>query len=79
MAGAGDVDLGLLGRDAVELLLYLAKEAAHGVARPGAPLATFAVGLAIGQSGGGLDDLAERVARVVAAARGHAEDRGAVP
>lgn len=75
-AGARDVDLGLLGRDAIELLLDLAKEAAHGVARPGAPLATFAVGLAVGQSGGGLGDLSERVSRVMAAAQGHAQDAG---
>jgi hypothetical protein len=67
-AGADPVDPGLLSQDAVTLLLDLARDAAHGVARPAAPLATFAAGLALGRSGGGLDDLAAAVARVVAAA-----------
>ena len=62
--GAGR-DAPLLSLDAVTVLLNLARDAAHGVARPAAPLATFAVGLAIGRTGGSLDDLraaAERVA-----------------
>jgi hypothetical protein len=67
-AGAENVDPALLSSDAVTLLLDLARDAAHGVARPAAPLATFAAGLALGRSGGGLDDLAAAVARVVAAA-----------
>lgn len=67
-SGAAGVDPGLLGADAVTVLLDLARDAAHGVARPAAPLATFAVGVAVGQAGGTLDDLRERVERVVAAA-----------
>jgi hypothetical protein len=41
--------------DAVDrnLLLDVARDAAHGVARPAAPLTTFLVGLAAGQHGGG--------------------------
>jgi hypothetical protein len=38
------------------------------VARPAAPLATFAAGLAIGRTGGGLAELRAVAGRVVAAA-----------
>lgn len=82
-AGAGpdapqsglDVDASLLGEEATTALLDLAREAAHNVARPAAPLATFAAGLALGRSGGDLAELREVVARIVAAAAatGHAE------
>ena len=72
-AGGTGVDPGLLGPDAVTVLLNLARDAAHGVARPAAPLATFAVGVAVGQGGGTLDDLRARVERVVAAANAWAE------
>ena len=67
-AGAKNVDPSLLSQDAVTLLLNLARDAAHGVARPAAPLATFAAGLALGQAGGGLEELTAAVERVVAAA-----------
>ena len=36
----------------VRLVLDLARDAAHGVARPAAPLSTFLVGLAAGLRGG---------------------------
>ncbi len=75
-AGAEDVDPALLSQDAVTLLLNLARDAAHGVARPAAPLATFAAGLALGRAGGGLDDLSAAVARVVAAADEWAAEKG---
>lgn len=39
------------------LLLDLARDAAHGVARPAAPLTTFLVGLAAGRSGGSSADI----------------------
>lgn len=35
----------------IALLLDLARDAAHGVARPAAPLTTFLVGLAAGRAG----------------------------
>lgn len=76
-AGAEGVDPALLSQDAVTLLLNLARDAAHGVARPAAPLATFAAGLALGRTGGGLDDLTATVERVVAAANGWARTEGA--
>ncbi|MEV0260597.1 NTP transferase domain-containing protein [Streptomyces sp. NPDC050617] len=40
-------------------LLDLARDAAHGVARPAAPLTTFLVGYAAAQQGGGAEALAE--------------------
>ena len=50
------------------LVLDLAREAAHGVARPAAPLTTFLAGYALGTEGG-LDRLAELVAEISAAAQ----------
>jgi hypothetical protein len=50
-------DPAVLSEEAVTLLLDLARDAAHGVARPAAPLATFVLGLAVGASDGGMDDL----------------------
>jgi hypothetical protein len=41
-----------------DLVLDLARDAAHGVARPAAPLTTFLVGLAAGLRGGTPDDVA---------------------
>jgi hypothetical protein len=54
---ATPADKAVLGEEAVQILLGLARDAAHGVARPAAPLGTFALGLALGSSGGGMDDL----------------------
>ncbi len=39
------------------VLLDLARDAAHGVARPAAPLTTFLVGYAAGRAGGGPDEV----------------------
>lgn len=36
----------------VDVLLDLAKDAAHGITRPAAPVATFLAGLAAGRAGG---------------------------
>jgi len=46
----------------VPLLLDVARDAAHGIARPAAPLTTFLVGLAAGQRGGGADAVASAAA-----------------
>jgi hypothetical protein len=45
--------------DAVDrgLLLDLARDAAHGLARPAAPLTTFLVGLAAGRQGGSAESV----------------------
>ncbi|MGH9027557.1 MAG: DUF6457 domain-containing protein [Acidimicrobiia bacterium] len=66
-ATAGD----LCSDEAVTVILDLARDAAHGVARPAAPLAAFAVGLATGRSGAdgaGLRDRADAVAAAAGAA-----------
>lgn len=58
-----------LGIDGLEVdihaLLDLAREAAHNVDRPAAPLTTFLVGYAAGQRGGGAEQVAE-CARIAA-------------
>uniref|UniRef100_UPI002FDC6857 NTP transferase domain-containing protein n=1 Tax=Streptomyces sp. IBSBF 2390 TaxID=2903533 RepID=UPI002FDC6857 len=65
-----DVDTGLL--------LDLARDAAHGVARPAAPLTTFLVGYAAAQGKGGPEAVAEASRKAAALAlRWEAENRGA--
>jgi len=65
-------DLDLPEVDGVALL-DLARDVAHGVARPAAPLTTFLVGLAAGRTGGGPDDVAAATARVRALLPGPAD------
>ncbi|MDQ1492062.1 MAG: hypothetical protein QOJ23_4576 [Actinomycetota bacterium] len=55
--GVEPSDAAVLGEETVTVVLDLARDAAHGVARPAAPLATFVLGLALGNSAGGVDDL----------------------
>jgi hypothetical protein len=57
----------------VALVLDLARDAAHGIARPAAPLTTFLLGLAVGRAGGGPAD-AQRLAREITAEIAHMED-----
>jgi hypothetical protein len=64
-----DVDSGAVDRD---LLLDLARDAAHGISRPAAPITTFMVGLAAGLRGG--DPAAVR--RAAAAAQQLALEHG---
>ncbi|MEU9110764.1 NTP transferase domain-containing protein [Streptomyces sp. NPDC048483] len=45
-------------------LLDLARDAAHGVARPAAPLTTFLIGYAAGRQGGDVTELAHRAAEL---------------
>ncbi len=54
LAAALGVDAACVPRD---LLLDVARDAAHAVARPAAPLTTFLVGLAAGLRGGSLDEV----------------------
>ncbi|MCW2658546.1 MAG: hypothetical protein JWR06_2739 [Jatrophihabitans sp.] len=66
LAAALGVDPAALDRN---LLLDVARDAAHTVARPAAPLTTFLVGLAAGLRGGGkeaVDDAAAIVQRLAA-------------
>ncbi|MDP9118498.1 MAG: DUF6457 domain-containing protein [Actinomycetota bacterium] len=62
------VDAALIDRD---LILDVARDAAHAVARPAAPLATFLVGLAAGLAGTGPEGVREMALRAqrLAAAR----------
>ncbi len=55
----------------IDALLAIARDAAHGVARPAAPLTTFLVGLAAGRRGGSAEavDQAAGIARNVLSAR----------
>ncbi|WP_405616419.1 NTP transferase domain-containing protein [Streptomyces sp. NBC_00076] len=55
-----DVDTGVL--------LDLARDAAHGVARPAAPLTTFLVGYAAARAGGGPEEVAEASRKATALA-----------
>ncbi|MDQ0788095.1 NTP transferase domain-containing protein [Streptomyces sp. B3I8] len=65
-----DVDTGVL--------LDLARDAAHGVARPAAPLTTFLAGYAAGRAGGGPEAVAEAARKAAALAlRWVDEDAGA--
>ena len=62
-AAALGLDLGELGAAPGEVrgqVLDLARDAAHGVARPAAPLTTFLVGVAVGRGvdlAGGIDTI----------------------
>ncbi|HEX6335781.1 MAG TPA: DUF6457 domain-containing protein [Jiangellaceae bacterium] len=58
--------------DAVDVaaLLDLARDAAHHVERPAAPLTTYIVGLAAGRAGGDAADVGELTARAARLARG---------
>ncbi|MBO1333527.1 DUF6457 domain-containing protein [Streptomyces sp. VRA16 Mangrove soil] len=64
-----DVDTGVL--------LDLARDAAHGVARPAAPLTTFLVGYAAAQAGGGPEAVAAAAAKAAALANRWAEEAAA--
>jgi molybdopterin-guanine dinucleotide biosynthesis protein A len=64
-----DVDTGLL--------LDLARDSAHGVARPAAPLTTFLVGYAAGRAEGGPDAVAEACRKAAALAQRWAEEADA--
>ncbi|MFF9493465.1 NTP transferase domain-containing protein [Streptomyces flaveolus] len=64
------------------VLLDLARDAAHGVARPAAPLTTFLVGYAAARAGGGPEAVAEAARKAAALAQRWAEEAagtGAAP
>ena len=62
----------------IAVLLDVARDAAHAVARPAAPLTTFLVGLAAGANGGGAAAVSDAaaIAQRLACERGPA-DHGA--
>lgn len=55
----------------VDVVLDLARDAAHTVARPAAPVTTFALGLALGLRAGASGELEDLRARVTALLRAH--------
>jgi hypothetical protein len=69
-AAGADPGVGLVGDDAIAVVLDLARDAAHEIERPAAPVSTFALGFALGQAGGDLDKLRGLAAAIAAAAAG---------
>lgn len=67
------VDRGAVDRD---LLLDVARDAAHGVSRPSAPLTTFVVGLAAGLAGGDAAAVRAAAATATRLANAHAAEQG---
>lgn len=68
-------ELGLeLGEVDVQALLDVARDAAHSVVRPAAPLATFLVGYAAGRRGAAGADIAPECERASALARAWATE-----
>lgn len=57
-------ELGLADDPQVRLVLQVAKDVAHGVLRPAAPVTAYLVGLAVGR-GADPADVAARVTRLV--------------
>ena len=60
------------GPDLRDRLLELARDVAHGVARPAAPLTTFLLGLAVGATQAS-DAEVERLAALISTAASHRE------
>jgi hypothetical protein len=73
LEGDGVADL----RAVQKAVLDLARDAAHGVARPAAPLTAYLVGVAVGQ-GADLGEAAERIASL-ALAQQPADGPGGAP
>ena len=63
-------DLGLEGEIDEGLVLDVAREAAHNVVRPAAPVSTYLLGYAAALAGGRPEDVERLAARVVALAAG---------
>jgi hypothetical protein len=71
LAAELDVDPTVVDRD---LILDVARDAAHGIARPAAPLTTFLVGYAAGLQGGGTDAVSSAAAIAQRLALAHEPD-----
>ena len=72
LAAALEIDASALDRD---LVLDVARDAAHGVARPAAPLTTFLVGYAAALRGGTREDVAAAAATAQRLAAARAADQ----
>ncbi len=71
-------ELGLEGEIDEGLILDVAREAAHNVVRPAAPVSTYLLGYAAARAGGRPDDVERLAARIVELAAAW-EDRAARP
>ncbi|OEU90213.1 molybdopterin-guanine dinucleotide biosynthesis protein [Streptomyces abyssalis] len=71
---AAKAELGIETDVDTAALLDLARDAAHGVARPAAPLTTFLVGYAAARRGGTAEDIAETVDKAARLAARWAEE-----
>jgi hypothetical protein len=60
----------------IDLVLDLARDAAHGVARPAAPLTTFLLGYAAAARGGTPGDVEEVAAVITRLCATHVDERG---
>jgi hypothetical protein len=69
LEGEGVADV----REVTTVILDLARDAAHGVARPAAPLTAYLVGVAVGQ-GASLPEAASRIAALALARRPAGEE-----
>ena len=76
VCAALDLEPAVLDRD---LVLDLARDAAHGVARPAAPLTTFLVGLAAGRRGATPESIADAAALAKRLADNWEDGRRALP
>lgn len=63
-ADAVRTELGLADDPQLGLVLRMAKDVAHGVVRPGAPVTAYLMGLAVGR-GADPEDVGRRVSRLV--------------
>jgi hypothetical protein len=73
-----DVVQEALGTDTevdIDLVLDLARDAAHSVARPSAPLTTFLLGYAAAQRGGTPRDVSEVAAIITGLCEAHAAEK----
>ena len=73
-AGVPEGDLARLDAALVAAILDLARDAAHGVERPAAPLAAFALGLSVGRAETTDSDVSARCARIAARAAAWPDD-----
>jgi hypothetical protein len=67
-------ELGLEGETDERLVLDVAREAAHNVLRPAAPLTTYLLGYAAARAGGRPEDVERIAARIVELAAGWRDD-----
>lgn len=65
-AAALAAELGVDGLPPIAMILDVARDAAHGVARPAAPISTYVLGFAVAQGLGTVDELAAKTSALAA-------------